>query len=82
MNDITERRNAAIEALLQNPEWIGREVGFRDLTELHGKWIRQMVNGTEDYTLQAHRGSYKSSCLAVAISLILIIEILVKLYSN
>ena len=74
MNDITERRNAAIEALLQNPERIGLEVGFRDLTELHGKWIRQMVNGTEDYTLQAHRGSYKSSCLAVAISLILIIH--------
>jgi len=30
-----------------------------------------MVYGQEDYTLQAHRGSYKSSCLAVAISLLL-----------
>ena len=59
--------------LLQHPEEIGRRVGFADLTELHGLWIREMIRGTEDYTLQAHRGSYKSSCLAVAISLMLIL---------
>ena len=60
--------------LLQNPEEIGREVGFADLTGLHGEWIREMVFGDGDYTLQAHRGSYKSSCLAVAISLLLILD--------
>ena len=59
--------------LRQHPEVIGRQVGFRDLTPLHGEWIREMVFGEEDYTLQAHRGSYKSSCLAVAISLMLLI---------
>ena len=57
----------------QHPDIIGRQVGFHDLTPLHGEWIREMVFGQGDYTLQAHRGSYKSSCLAVAISLILII---------
>ncbi len=40
---------------------------------MHGVWIREMIGGKEDYTLQAHRGSYKSSCLAVAISLLLIL---------
>ena len=61
------------EQLMEHPEEIGREAGFRDLTPLHGEWISEMVFGEGDYTLQAHRGSYKSSCLAVAISLILIL---------
>ena len=56
-----------------HPEELGHQIGFSDLTPLHGEWIREMVWGTEDYTLQAHRGSYKSSCLAVAIALLLII---------
>ena len=60
--------------ILQYPEELGRMVGFRDLTPLHGEWIREMINGEEDYTLQAHRGSYKSSCLAVAISLLMILK--------
>ena len=63
----------AAKMFLQYPELLGHDVGFADLTSLHGRWIREMVYGSGDYTLQAHRGSYKSSCLAVAISLILII---------
>ncbi len=63
----------AVRALMQHPEMIGKAVGFKDLIEMHGEWIREMVYGTEDYTLQAHRGSYKSSCLAVAISLMMIL---------
>ena len=61
-----------LASILRHPEALGREVGFRDLTPLHGDWIRKMVFASEDYTLQAHRGSFKSSCLAVAISLILV----------
>ena len=59
-------------ALLRKAEVIGHQVGFEDLTALHGKWIRQMVLGTKDYTLQAHRGAYKSSCLALAIALMMV----------
>lgn len=55
------------------PEQIGVEVGFRDLKQIHGEWIREIVWGTGDYTLMAHRGSFKSSCLAVAIALIMVI---------
>ena len=54
------------------PEIVGRAVGFADMTSLHGEWIRTMAFGDGDFTLQAHRGSFKSSCLAVAIALILI----------
>ena len=58
--------------LLRTPEKIGIAVGFKDLLPLHGKWIREMVFGTVDYTLQAHRKAFKSSCLAVSIALYMI----------
>ena len=61
-----------LDIFFDHPEKIGHEVGFTDMTDLHGKWIKQMVFGSGDYTLQAHRGSYKSSCLAVAISILLV----------
>jgi len=59
--------------LLGHPDGVGRAAGFVDLKEIHGEWIREMVMGQGDYTLQAHRGSYKSSCLAVAIGLIMVL---------
>lgn len=59
-------------AIYKHPEKVGVCVGFKDLTEIHGEWIREMVWGDSDYTLMAHRASYKSSCLAVAISLIMV----------
>ena len=68
---LTERAGDVIHWIHQCPEEAGRRIGFKDLTALHGEWIREMVWGEGDYTLQAHRGSYKSSCLAVAISLML-----------
>ncbi len=67
------KESPAIRALLKHPESIGKAVGFKDLTKMHGEWIRRMVYGKGDYTLQAHRGSYKSSCLAVAIALMMVI---------
>ena len=63
----------ALIDLFRSPQQVGIEVGFKDLRPIHGEWIREMVFGTEDYTLQAHRAAYKSSCLAVALSLIMIL---------
>lgn len=59
-------------AIYKHPEKVGISVGFNDLTEIHGEWIREMVWGDGDYTLMAHRAAYKSSCLAVAISLMMV----------
>lgn len=42
------------------------------MTELHSLWIRKIAFEDGDYTLQAHRGSYKSSALSIAIALIMI----------
>lgn len=71
---MTGEAAAMVRKFREHPERVGHQIGFTDLTTLHGDWIREMVWGKEDYTLQAHRGSYKSSCLAVAISIILVLR--------
>lgn len=60
-------------ALIAHPAALGHALGYKDLREnLHGRWIRQMVMGDGDMTLQAHRGSYKTTCLCIAIALLMI----------
>ena len=54
---------------IARPVELCHQLGYRQMTEMHGNWIRKMVMGTEDMTLQAHRGSYKTTCLGVAIAL-------------
>lgn len=59
--------------LIQNPAELGRALGYVDFRDdLHGHWIYRMVKATEDMTLQAHRGSYKTTCLCVAIALLMV----------
>lgn len=58
---------------IRHPAAMGRAVGFTLLRDdLHGPWIRWMDSGTRDGTLQAHRGSYKTTCLEVAIARLMI----------
>lgn len=59
-------------ALILKPEALGRALGYKDLTELHGRWIREMVTSPADMTLQAHRGSFKTTCLCIAIALLMV----------
>ena len=48
--------------LLDQPAEYGRRLGYTKLTdELHGQWIDWIVWGQKDMTLQAHRGSYKTT---------------------
>ena len=63
---MTEQEKAAW--FIQHPVALCHELGYKQITEMHGEWIRKMVCGTEDMTLQAHRGSYKTTCLGVAIA--------------
>lgn len=61
-------------ALLENePVVIGRAVGFKDLTGLHNEWLKKWLWGNEDITIQAHRGSYKTSDLAVFLALAVLV---------
>lgn len=66
-------RNEAFAVLTEKPYLFGRSVGFTKLTELHNDWIMSMVLGNGDETLQAHRGSYKTTAVSVALSVIMIL---------
>lgn len=66
-------KNDALDALLRYPYRLGHALGFTKLTRLHNKWIADMVRGTKDKTLQAHRGSYKTTCVSIALALIIVL---------
>lgn len=66
---MTREQEAAYRFLTRYPADYGQMLGYKDLRpELHGEWMRQMLLGTEDMTLQAHRGSYKTTCLAIVLA--------------
>ncbi len=66
-------RKEAVNFLLTSPYKLGHMVGFKKLTELHNGWIIGMVRGTKDKTLQAHRSSYKTTCVSIALALIIVL---------
>ena len=66
-------RKQAVEFLLDYPCDFGRSIGFTRLTNLHNEWMVDMIRGSEDKTLQAHRGSYKTTCVSIALSLIIVL---------
>lgn len=66
-------RKQAIDFLLTNPAKYAKMLGFDKLTSLHNAWISEMVRGKQDKTLQASRGTYKTTCVSVALALIMIL---------
>ena len=67
-------RTEAVKFLTRHPEKFGRMVGFTKLTELHGKWMRKMLDiQAPDMTLQGHRGAFKTTCLSIVLVLIIIL---------
>ena len=66
-------RQQAIDFLLNNPVGYAKMLGFDRLGELHNSWIVDMVRGKEDTTLMAHRASYKTTCVSIALSEIIIL---------
>ena len=72
---MTPEADVAYRFLTERPAQYGQMLGYPDLTDkLHGKWIRKMVCGHEDMTLQAHRGSYKTTCDSIALAEMLMLR--------
>ena len=63
-------REQAINFLLNSPYEFGHLIGFDKLTLLHNEWIKEMIYGNADETLQAHRGSYKTTCVSIALAIL------------
>ena len=63
-----------IHIVKKYPYLIARDVGFSDVKENpHNNWMKHIICDTGDYTLLAHRGSYKSSVLSVCIALLMLV---------
>lgn len=66
-------REQAVKFLKYKPYKFGHLLGFTKLTKLHNEWIIDMVRGVGDKTLQAHRASYKTTCVSIALALIMLL---------
>lgn len=62
-----------LKLVRDKPVAFGIEAGFTDLTDIHNDWIKSFLFSSEDLTLQAHRGSYKTTCLSIAMALMIVI---------
>ena len=66
-------RKQAVDFLKNSPIKYAKMLGFGKLGTLHNAWIRKMVLGKSDFTLQASRGTYKTTCVSVALALIILL---------
>ena len=67
-------RTEAVRLMTRRPVKIGHMLGFKDLTDLHNEWIRDMVTGKGDRLLQSHRNSYKTTCVSIALAELMILR--------
>jgi len=66
--------NEILSLIKKYPYKIAVNIGFKDIKEYpHNEWMKDILFGNDEYTLLAHRGSYKSSCLSVCIALIMVL---------
>src|SRR5699024_5466478 len=70
---IASKEKQWLELLKTKPYAFGIESGFADLTDIHNEWIKSFLFSKEDMTLQASRGTYKTTCLSIAMALMVVI---------
>ena len=62
-------REDYIRVLRDEPVRIAHMAGFDKLGALHNEWLKQMLYGQGDMTLLAHRLSYKTTAVSVALAM-------------
>ena len=73
-NTVSTQQETALW-LLKHPCDYGRRLGYTLLRDdLHGDWMHKIIWGNDDFTLQAHRGSYKTTCLGVSIGVMMMTQ--------
>lgn len=68
------KNNKYLDLLLEEPYKIGHWLGFNDLRPIHNEWLKLMMFSKQDETLLAHRGGYKTTCLSIAISILMVLK--------
>jgi hypothetical protein len=62
------------KGLIEYPVAFAHLLGYNLLEGIHNEWIKTLLWRDEDYTLQAHRDSYKTTCLIVAVTMAMILR--------
>ncbi|WP_020007396.1 hypothetical protein [Salinicoccus albus] len=70
---IASQERQWLDLVKEQPIAFGIESGFEDLKPIHNEWIKSFLLSRDDLTLQAHRGSYKTTCLSIAMALMTVI---------
>lgn len=65
-------REEYICIIRDEPYKVGHMVGYNKLGALHNVWMKEMLYGTEDMTLLAHRLSYKTTCVSVVLAMLIV----------
>ena len=63
-----------LDQLIEEPYLYANLLGFDLITPFHNDWISKLAWRDEDYTLQAHRDSYKTTCLIVAVVMVMVLR--------
>lgn len=71
---MTNTKDDLLELIYECPAEIAYDIGYDRLTSLHNEWIRMMVFGEGDETIQGHRGSFKTTCLIVAFAYLCVVS--------
>lgn len=66
-------REQAVNFLISKPYKFAHMLGFTKLSNLHNEWIKEMIVGKRDKSLQASRGTYKTTCVSVSLALLMIL---------
>ena len=62
------------DELIEKPYIYANLLGFDLITPFHNDWISKLAWRDEEYTLQAHRDSYKTTCLIVAVTMVMVLR--------
>ena len=62
-------KETLLNLISKSPVTIGQWEGYTLLQDLHNEWLREFLFSTEDVSIQAHRGSYKTTVLGIFFAL-------------
>ena len=62
-------KETLLNLISKSPVTIGQWEGYTLLTDLHNEWLREFLFSTEDVSIQAHHGSYKTTVLGIFFAL-------------
>lgn len=63
VSSLTAEEAELLQTIYDHPHILGNIAGKDKLTELHSEWIKYIWNTDKHRSLQAHRGSYKSTAI-------------------